>query len=318
MRKLLYTLAGLIAFAMLPSCSKEAGSAVSSGGKVQATFNVTLPDGVTTKAISDGLSATELLFMAYDKNDNHLDLDQTVTVSGLTATVSVDLVKGVQYQFVFLAQNPGQYTSKLSLDKKSLTISPAEMMNAEAWDAFYCHEPLAEVMGAFTKEVTLKRPFAQINVGAPVTLDDEDNRTGGDFFAASKSGLKIDGTLTTAYTLKAYTTLNLLDGAVSDMDDTAIAMTAVSHPGGFLTVSETRYDYAAMAYVLAPETEGATVDLELQLNTTQNDAAVNLTRTVANVPIRRNYRTNILGPVFTVEGNFNITVDKDFLGDQSN
>lgn len=318
MRKLIYTLAGLTAFAMLASCSKVVDSTVSSGGKVQATFNVSLPDGVTTKAISDGLAATELLFMAYDKNNNHLDLDQTVAVSGLTATVSVDLVKGVQYHFVFWAQTPGQYTSKLSSDKKTLIISPAEMMNSDAWDAFYWHEPLAEVTGAFTKEVTLKRPFAQINVGAPVILDDEDNRIGGDFYAASKSGLKIDATLTTAYTLKAYTTLNLLDGTVSNMDDTAIAMTAVSHPDEFLTVSETRYDYAAMAYVLAPVDEGTTVNLELQLNTTQNDTAVNLTRTVANVPIRRNYRTNILGRVFTVEGNFNITVDEDFLGDQSN
>lgn len=313
MRKFIYTLAGLTALALFASCTREAESLSSPDGTVRVVFNVSLPETVPTKAISDGLTATELKFFAYDVNNNHLDLDQTVTVTSRTATVTADLVKGIKYQFVFWAQKPGQYTTGIDADNKTLTVTPAAMMNSDNWDAFYAYDNLdgQVVSAAFTKAITLKRPFAQINVGAPVTLDSDNNRTGGDFFSASKSGLLIEGTLTSGYTMKAYTTMNLLTGEVSGTEETAITMTKVPHPDEFLKVNDTKYDYAAMAYVLAG-TDAETVDLELNLYTTQNGADVNLTRSVPNVPIRRNYRTNILGNVFTVTGNFNITVDQNF------
>lgn len=314
LKKLTPPLALFASLAILASCAKEATSPrlQETGETVTATFQVVLPAQADTKTISDGLSATELLFMAYDQSGKHLDLDQSVTVSGRTATVSANLVKGIQYQFVFWAQKPNQYTAKLATDKKSLTITPADMMNADAWDAFYWHEPLAEVTGAFTKSITLKRPFAQINVGAPVTLSDANARIGGDFFAAAKSGLLIDATLTTGYKIKVPNQLNLLEGTVTGTEE--VTMTKASYPGNageFLTVEGTRYDYAAMAYVLAGDT-AATQDLELSIYTKQNGADVNLTRSIPNVPIRRNYRTNILGNVFTVEGKFNIVIDKEF------
>ena len=75
MRKIFYILAGIAAFALMASCNKEAHPVVPSGEKVTATFTVQLPDGVATKAISDGMTAKELLFMAYDQNGNHLNLD---------------------------------------------------------------------------------------------------------------------------------------------------------------------------------------------------------------------------------------------------
>ena len=250
--KLLYTLAGLSALAMLASCNKEAEPSATAGDQVKASFTVSLPSvDLDTKTISDGAQAAELLFMAYDQAGQHLDLDQTVTVTGYTATVTANLVKGVKYQFVFWAQKPGQYTSMLATDKLSLTINPADMMNLDDWDAFYWHEPVAEVTGAFSKDIVLKRPFAQLNVGAPVTLDESDNRTGGDFYAASKSAILIDANLTTSYTITVPNKLNLLDGTVDG--SASVAMTAVAHPGEFLTVDDVKYDYAAMAYVLATD-----------------------------------------------------------------
>ena len=317
MRKILYSLAGLGALALLASCNKEADSAVrEDGAKVKATFTVQLPEGIDTKAISDGSSAAELLFMAYDKSGNHLDLDQTVPVSGYTATVSANLVKGVQYQFVFWAQSAGKYTSLFDSDAKGITLTDEYikgMMNDDTYDAFYAYENLdgEAVSGAFSKAITLHRPFAQINVGAPVTLNASNERTGGDFFAASKSGLAIDNTLTTAYTVTVPNKLNLLTGAVDGA--TEVEMSHVSHPNEFLTVDGVKYDYAAMVYVLAGK-ESTTQNLALELKTRQNGTGVTLNRSVANVPLRRNYRTNILGNVFTVTGNFNIVVDQNFNG----
>lgn len=310
MRKLILSIFSLAAMIFVAgSCSD-----VLEGNKMAqtetATFTVALPDGVDTKAISDGLTATELLFLAYDANGNHLDLDQTVPVVGKAATVTVDLVKGVQYQFVFWAQKPNQYT----LDKANgkLTITPEDMMNSDAWDAFYWHEPLAEVTGPFSKEIVLKRPFAQINVGAPVTLNADNQRIGGDFFAANKSGIAIDNTLITGYTITVPNVLNLLDGAVSG--DASIVMAPTAHPDEFLVVSDVKYDYAAMAYVLAGTTAN-NQNLTITIKTTQNGTPIELTRSVPNVPMRRNYRTNILGNLFSVMGKFEIVVDSDFVKD---
>ena len=232
--------------------------------------------------------------------------------------MNVNLVKGVKYQFVFWAQKAGQYTSGISTDKKTLTITPANMMNSDNWDAFYWHELLdEEVTGPFTKEITLRRPFAQINVGAPLTLDASQQRTAGDFYSASKSGIAIDAaSLKTAYKLKLCNTLNLLTGAISGEGE--VDMTLVSRPDEFLTVSETKYDYVAMAYVLAGDAEGAMVNtVELTLSTRQNGSDIQLSRSVANVPIRQNYRTNILGNVFTVEGIFQIIVSPMYAGEMN-
>lgn len=309
MRKLLYTLAGLSALALFASCNKEAQlSGGEDGATVKASFTVQLPDAVQTKAISDGLGATQLLFKVYDQSNKHLpNLDQTITVSNRTATVTANLVKGVKYQYVFWAQKPDQYT--LDADNATLTITPADMMNSDAWDAFYWHEPLEEVTAAFSKTITLRRPFAQINVGAPVTLDANEVPTGGDFWAASQSNILIDNNLTTSYTIEVPNKLNLLDGSVDGA--ASVTMNAVAHPTERLTVDGVKYDYAAMAYVLAG-TDATTKDLTLTLNTKQNEETIVLTRNVPNVPLRRNYRTNILGNVFTVTGTFNIKVDQNF------
>ena len=309
MKKLLYTLAGLSALALFASCNKEAQlSGGEDGATVKASFTVQLPDAVQTKAISDGGGAIQLLFKVYDQSNKHLpNLDQTITVSDRKATVTVNLVKGVKYQYVFWAQKEAKYT--INDTDNSITIDPQAMMNSDDWDAFYWHEPLEEVTAAFSKTITLHRPFAQINVGAPVTLDANEERTGGDFWAASQSDILIDNNLTTSYTIEVPNKLNLLDGSVEGAF--SLPMNAVAHPTEFLTVDGVKYDYAAMAYVLAGTT-GTTKDLVLKLNTKQNGTAIELTRNVPNVPLRRNYRTNILGNVFTVTGTFNIVVDQNF------
>ena len=313
MKKILYTLAAVALTVLAAGCAKEMEKAVPAGDTVRATFTVNLPQSVVTKAISDGTNADELLFRAYDENGNLLSLlSKTVAVENYKATVEVDLVKELQYQFVFWAQAAGKYT--IADDGTTITIaSPAAMMNDGSYDAFYWREPTFTVTEAFVKDVTLTRPFAQLNVGAP----------DGDFTGAQASGIITDATgdqtLKTNVKLTVPNTINLLTGAVSG--DAEVTFNNVTRPNEKLTVGTTQYDYVAMVYVLAPAERAAndTKEVTITLKTVQNAAgtttAKEFTRVVPNVPLQRNYRTNILGRIFTVGGTFNITVDQDFAKD---
>ena len=112
-----------VAALLTTGCSKPEPQKFENG--ITATFNVTLPGEIDTKAISDGNQATELLFRVFDSENRLLsDLNQSVQVSGKRATVTAKLVRGVKYQFVFWAQKPGQFT----ISDANLTI-PANKLS---------------------------------------------------------------------------------------------------------------------------------------------------------------------------------------------
>ena len=325
MKKLLYTLATLAALAFAAGCAREVvGTDAVNGDTVEGTFTIALPENVATRAISDGTGATQLLFMAYDTEGKMLTAlsQDDVTVSGYNATVTVSLIKGVTYDFTFWAQTQGKYTIA---NDGTITITPADMMNDDSYDAFYARVEDYLVTGPFNESLTLTRPFAQVNVGAPQD----------DITAAKASGLAVNETLTSGYTINVANKFNLLDGTVDGADD--VTLTKKAHiTSQKLKVGDDTYEYVAMAYVLMPEpnawTYDATADalvkgtdtetkstlesLGLDIYTLQNGSIdINLDRKVYNVPVQRNYRTNILGNIFSVEGTFNILVDQNFGGE---
>ena len=325
MKKLLYTLATLAALAFAAGCAREVvGTDAVNGDTVEGTFTIALPENVATRAISDGTGATQLLFRAYDTEGKMLTAlsQDDVTVSGYNATVTVRLIKGVTYDFTFWAQTQGKYTIA---NDGTITITPADMMNNDSYDAFYARVEDYLVTGPFNESLTLTRPFAQVNVGAPQD----------DITAAEASGLAVDGTLTSGYTINVANKFNLLDGTVDGAAE--VTLTKKAHiTSQKLKVGDDTYEYVAMAYVLMPEPNAWTYDataealvkgtdtetkstlesLGLDIYTLQNGSIdINLDRKVYNVPVQRNYRTNILGNIFSVEGTFNILVDQNFGGE---
>jgi hypothetical protein len=289
-----------VAALLTASCSKPEPQKFENG--ITATFNVTLPGEIATKAISDGNQATELLFRVFDSENRLLsDLNQTVQVSGKRATVTAKLVRGVKYQFVFWAQKPGQF----AISDANLTI-PANklstMMNNDAFDAFYAFKAVDPKQEDFSADVTLYRPFAQINVGASAA----------DIAVAQDNKVDVAGNLKTFYTIKGVkNTLNLLTGAVSGSEN--VTYTAATAPTDNITATDgSAYRRIAMVYVLAAP-QSATVPVTVNVQSKQNGSVnVNFSREVPNVPVRRNHRTNIVGEIFSLQGTFNVLVDSNF------
>ncbi len=105
------------------------------------------------------------------------------------------------------------------------------------------------------------------------------------------------------------TTLNTLDGTVAGSTDVTFDYATI--PNETLAGYES-YKYVAMNYILAATDKEVKNEVVLTVNDGTQD--VN-TVTVANCPLQRNYRTNIFGSLFTVDGKFNIEIDPIYAGE---
>ena len=313
MRKLLYTLAGLRALALFASCNKEAESPVPSGG-LTASFTVSAPGTVATKGISEGTAATDFFFAVYDEENNYLEGLSTpvseggaATITGTSSprTVTIPVVKDMTYQFVFAAKSASDNGfCTFNPEAATLVLDYTKLKaNDDKADFFYVKDQFT-VTDSFSKNETMTRPLAQVNVGAA------------DLLAAGYS-IKTDESLLTGISLTGINnTMNLLDGSVSGAADIEWGKaTRVQDDSQFVT----GYDRISMVYVLAAaasQTSNATLNVEAEglLNTT----AHTITRSVPNIPLQRNYRTNILGNIFTNDFIFTVETEPGFVDADGN
>jgi predicted secreted Zn-dependent protease len=306
MKKLLYTLAGLSALALMASCNKEAERPASLEGEVvTATFTVAAPEGVATKAISDGTTATELIVAVYDETGKYLDeLSTHVAKTGAAPTwnVSMKVIKDMTYQFVFLAKKEAAVdngfchfdaaNAKISIDYSAV---PA---NSDAADFFFVQDRF-KVENSFSKTEEMHRPLAQVNFGAS------------DLAEAGYS-IKTDNTMLTGVTLTGiHSEMDVLTGEVTGAaGNVTFAQAArVSETSQFVT----NYDRIAMVYALVAKNQAnVSATLNVTAKGAKNTTPHAITREIANVPLKRNYRTNILGNIFTNDFNFTVNTVPGF------
>lgn len=328
------------------SCSNDELEGARSGNEAQVTFSLGLEGGLDTRAISDGTGAKKLICAIYDANDpdNKVLLDKVVIndekvdengqyvntdafEGGLKDNVKITLAKGQTYTMVFWAQNEAckAYTTTdltdVKVSYKAENGTDDAINNDETRDAFYAAETF-EVKGDKEINVTLKRPFAQINVG----VDKED------WDAAVASGITIEKS--SVVIKDVADKINLLTGAVeaSDAMENGITYTLNAIPNETLYVEtdETKegkeaYVWLSMSYILvndgsaaSPSVDGADQSTLSALKYTFAPASgkqIQFEEGLAGAPVQRNYRTNILGKILTGDIQFNITIDPAYDGD---
>ena len=314
MKRFLFLISAFAALSLAAGCNREEADVSLRGDFINASFNVSLSGDIATKAISDGTVADELLFLAYDADGNHLeDMDQTVAVTDRKASVTARLIRGVQYTLVFWAQKKDQYAvSCLGTDPEVPYIifsseQLPKMMNSDAFDAFFAKVDVTKDAN-FEENITLTRPFAQINLA----VDDEDYQNAvanGLDMANAQSAFTFQGGLNNR--------LRLLDGAIDKTQDYsgALTCTAATVPGDQITSGNGHYTRIGMLYVLADENASANLNLSFTVNAVRSgNVPMSITRDIANVPVKKNYRTNIVGKLFTVGGTITISIVPDYLG----
>ena len=307
MKKTLF-LAVAAVTALFSACSSdEVASSANDSNVVNVSFSANFDQVMPTRSVSgdtDGTQATTLYVAVYNTSNelipaiSHIGTaaggKDFVTVSGKTATVNFQLVKGQTYNFVFWAQNPNATagavvfnptTGKVAVDYSKIKA------NDETLDAFTAHVNDLTVTGALSQNVTLK---------AGITV--------------AKSKVTVNN---------VYTTLNTLNGEVEgEATTTDVVLAANTIPASAttqrtLTVSGTEYQYIGLNYLLVGN-EGQQSLIKADLEIQKESGEVINTLAFSNVPVQRNYRTNIVGNLLTSQTQFSITLDENYDNESNN
>ena len=298
-KKLLKSFAAAAMSVLAIACAKEQVGPVE-GAMVEATFSVDVPGVIGTKA-GEGTKATKLYYQVFDAEGAPVTgLPMQVKDIHVSTTVNFQLIKDQTYNFVFWAQTAeaGYYTVT---DLRTITANyEGKNSNDENFDAFFAVEKAITINGPITKTVTLKRPFAQINVATTGVLKAGETTVNVDFTGA-----------TSAVTVKAVPTVfsPLTDELSSPVNALQFASAAIPEGNFAVTGSTETYKYLAVNYVFAP-VDGTVYDVEAALNVAGKDVTVK----VPSVPAKRNYRTNIYGNLLTTTADFNVEIDPGFAG----
>lgn len=287
------------------ACAKEQVGP-GEGAMVEATFSLDVPEAVGTKAIGDGLTASQLYYQVFDDKSNPIEGlgVQTKKMNSGKTTVTFQLVKDQTYNFIFWAQTPteGYYEIDGTEGLKKISAKYADKnANDENFDAFYAVEKFT-VNGSISESVTLTRPFAQVNIA-----------TTGKLAAGSASKeLDFDGATSTVTFKNVPTEFSPLssDDVVDGTESVVFASAAV--PEGNITVAGKEYKYLSMNYVFAPK-NGSVYDVAAELTVAGKTVPVS----VPNVPLKRNWRTNIVGNLLLTGAQFNVIVDPVFENEET-
>ena len=298
-RYLLSTFTIAAAALLVTSCNDEMDNGLKTGDEGTVTFTAQLPSEMGTRAFADGLTAKHLQYAVYEAGQStplKVFGDETTVVGeaemvNLKKSVTLKLTSGKSYDVIFWADatTDSPYTFNPASQEVSVDYSKVNN-NSDNCDAFFKKETIT-VSGNQSVDVKLTRPFAQVNIGTD------------DFDAAKASGLEVTQTEVVA---KAFATLNLATGEVADEADRTFTMKAIptASDGEFPVAGG--YKYLSMDYLLVGA-DKATVDVAFNYGGPQN-------RTFTNVPVQRNYRTNIYGSLLTNTTDFNVVIEPAFIG----
>ncbi len=298
MRKSILTLMSIVALFVTSCVQADVDGVQTVGDEAVVSLNVATAAS-SSRTIADGEKATKLQYAVYDENWNHIYTAEAVTLVDRKATLELSLLTGSTYNFAFWADaDKGYYTPDFVNKKVSVSYAGAEA-NDENRDAFYGILKV-EVKGTTQASVDLKRPFAQVNFGA------------NDLAAAKKAGFNTDS-YTTKLIVSTYETLNFVDGSVEDAVEVTFAAKAPQTETATLTAGGKDYAWVSMNYVLCPEANASLSVCTMEAT----DGAKSVKVEYPMAPARRNWKTNLVGTLFTDSTKVEVEVTPGTGGDNT-
>lgn len=322
-KNFILSMLGVATMLFAASCSSDdAVTDGSSGNQVTASFSITTP-GVFTRAAGDGTTVDNVKCVVYGDDGNAIDgLTQTVSISGKHATYTTNLVKGRSYKIVFFAYKDGGAYDVSNLKEVKMEDGNT---NEEAYDCFTNVVDISstETGSAISKTVTLYRPVAQINI---CTTNEDIAAAKAAGIEVAKSKIDLKGSVYKAFNAYDGTAGTTYDGTVKGSGkvsgpsgDTSFALNDVLKDGSDIAGITLKidgesevYKHIGMVYAFVGDYQQKNItEVDYQWQTSggvSNDPIAKFT----NVPVQRNYRTNIYGNILTSPATFNIVVDENF------
>lgn len=306
MYKKLYSLAMLVAAMFFATACQSNEDSMSVDGSAQVAFALELEGEFDASSVNAGVNVDQLMYAVFDESGSEVIVKKEVfEVSDLSKGVWLNLTlpKGNTYKAVFWAQNSECDAYSVSDDMK-VTVDYDGLNNDETRDAFCGVTKTFRVDNYSTMSVVLKRPFAQVNVGA----DEKD--------AALVENIDMSIAQSSAVIKGVANKIDLFDGSIDGCVD--VEYSAAPIPGNFLFVDgdydgvEDPYEYVSMCYVLAGKK--STIHEMAFKFLTDDGKSIELKGGLFAVPLLRNWRTNIIGQVYSGSSDVNIKLSPEFEG----
>ena len=306
MKKTVFILfAAALAFA---GCNKSVE--VGTGETVSASFQISTE--MTTKATLDGdgqgvnvnrfimevwhvtgsgASQVSELYTRQVKYGTQITAGTNISNPAKT-NFTVSLVKGQDYDLLFWADcgnaDGSDLYYKTDVNLKAVAMMGTYKGNDDSRDAFSQCVTLINVTSDPSTSVQLERPFAQLNI---ITQDIDD-------IEANSGTVKVvPDEISVAFTAPTVFNVKTQEASAS------AAFTSNVAPYYSTVGSQTEHYTLSMDYILASKNQQDVKDVEL---TAKKNSTVLNTQTFSNIPLQRNYRTNILGNLLTTTGVFTV------------
>ena len=310
------------------SCSSEEELIPSGKNEgVEVNFQLALDDGSSSRAadhdVKDddygkGKRVNNVIAAVYSGGQEIKSLRQSeneIDQTDLTCKVTFRLIEGQTYDFVFWAERTGtgyydtEDLTAIKVNYKDETNKDFKA-NDEDRDAFTAvRKGLTIKNGGMQENIVLTRPFAQLNIAS--TDADHDIAEAAGFGCDVLSSKVIIKGLYDTYNAYTETPTGSVDVVFDLAKVPASANEVLKNVKGKTDAEGKNYvGYLAMNYFLADKDQSQNVDVVARFKSSQSTVPVEIS--VPNVPVQRNYRTNIIGNILTEQAVFNIIIDPNF------
>ena len=304
---------------VLTSCQSDEPFAPGAGEEVQASFTISVPDAMGTRAgevknsalggFTNGAGNLNYTVALLREDGEVMWSSNTpASVNGKSATFNPTVVQGYTYNIVAYATFDAAIEapavgSRIPADSGLGAIATLEGINNESEDAYFCN---TSILGASSMEAALKRPFGKLRLVAE------------DYDKLHALGLEVAN-------VKVTYGENVVMNTQFDASTKAFEGTAAEKVYEF--ANETAYNEEAdkntngvytvfVDYLPASET-GETM-YPFTIEVTYKDGKGTYTRTFSqDIPVKRNYLTTLRGDFFTTEAALTLKVEEMFANEET-
>lgn len=311
--------AAALALLLSTACQREElANGILPGEEVNVTISAVMPSGgpevKSAKDPGDGSAINRCVLGVYLVNGSTQELYGSVmyeAVSEGTATFEdVALLTGYDYKLVFWADNVAE-TLALSTDNHytvtfeatapqvSYKSEGAYTSSDDTRDAFFGVFDLKGFSGTVEDSYALTRPFGQLNI-----------------FTTDYAGIQSE-TLKPAKVQLTFpsipTGMNLLTGATTSL--TAVTGTVSSIPTLIASPVVSGAHQLSFDYIFAPANQQLMLqNIEMAFYDASGSQLPIESYTFPELPVQRNYRTNVSGALLTKSADLTIDIQKNFEG----
>ena len=303
-----FLMAAAVLFSAASCVKEDASSSVDSEETIEVFFATNISNQ-GTRAYDDGENVDKLYYIVCDDSETPIILNNLCGTCDERGTdgkfsFSLSLIKSMTYNIYFWAQKDGAY----SIENGVVSINYANnavAANDGDLDAFYGSVTLTPDKHGKTQNITLTRPFAQLNAltnDAQVLIDSDVES-----FEKVTSTATVNG---------VYSQFNLIGGNVVGNPQTVTFAPAMIPAGKTEPKSlKENYTHLSMNYLFVPESCVANVQFTFTAIRKTLDTIKVTTPEYTSVPLKPNHKTNIIGKLLTDSTEFKIDVVDEWATD---